>query len=128
MVRYVPFRLMSITWSHSSGVILSMGAQVPLMPALANTMSSRPHRSTVCRTAASTSSETETSQTVTRASPPLRRIACSTCRSSLRRGSAATTRTPSRLSNSAAARPIPDPAPVTNATLPFMDFGSLAIK
>ena len=105
-----------MVFPHSSGFSSSMGAQTPLIPALAKTMSIRPQRSQIRRTAASMSSASEMSATTAIASPPSFSIrATVSCNSSSERPSAAIF-APSRAIKKAEAWPIPDPAPVTIAT------------
>ena len=49
IVRKVPVRLIASVFSHSSSASSSIGAQTPLTPALAKTISSRPQRSLTAR-------------------------------------------------------------------------------
>src|SRR5829696_1359296 len=118
MVRYVPRRFTAMVASHSSGCSSSMGAQTPLMPALANTMSRRPKARTVSSTALCISSELATSATSGSALPPARSMSAAASRISDSVWLRTPTRAPSRAKRTAVARPMPDPAPVTSATLP----------
>src|SRR3990170_6195578 len=89
------------------------------MPALFTSTSSRPQRSTVARTIPSTSAATDTSAWTEAASPPLSAI-CRATRSALSPSrSAHITFAPSWPNSAAVARPMPDAAPVTSATLSF---------
>ncbi|MNI25232.1 hypothetical protein D3C73_788730 [compost metagenome] len=117
-VAKVPRRLMFMVWSQDSISMVSMGVIAPLIPALAKTMSSLPHFSAACFTAASTCCGSAMSHSMTTASPPssstcLRTFsAFSTVRSSI------ATFAPLRAKASTDARPMPDPPPLTIATLP----------
>ena len=97
------------------------------MPALLNAKSSRPNASTVLASAAFTSAAFVTSHRAATARPP-----CPSTRRTVSRlpssdTSATTTLAPSRANATAAARPMPFAAPVTNATFPAKPFFSLIV-
>jgi hypothetical protein len=108
-----PSRFVATTSRHCSGVTASNGALGPNMPALLNRRSIRPSRSRTSAKHASTSAASVTSTGATTADA--RPAAVSS--SAARRRPASTTCQPSSSSAWAAARPMPDPAPVTTATL-----------
>lgn len=95
-----------------------MGAITPEMPALFTAQSSRPKASTAPRMSASTSAGFEMSQRMKRASPPCFWMAATVSAPPGTFTSETITRAPSRANTAAAARPIPEPAPVTSAALP----------
>ncbi len=124
-VRKVPVRLIVSVCVHSSGVKSLMGAQTPLMPALASTTSSWLHSLSIWAMAFSISSGTEMSAARAIAWPPsalMRSIV--SVRSSAVRPSAAIL-APALARRMADAWPMPDPAPVTNATLFFSSISHL---
>src|SRR5881296_1206897 len=86
-------------------------------------MSSRPHAATVLPIASRLSSPRLTSAVRARAWPPAFSICCVVPRAASASRSTTVTRAPSRAKRSAVAWPMPDPAPVTRATLAasFMD-------
>ncbi|MNL44871.1 hypothetical protein D3C87_1674730 [compost metagenome] len=104
--------------SHSSGASSSIGAHTPLIPALATTMSSRPKCPSVSATSARIAPSSVTSATLALALPPAFSISAAVASTSSRVRLITTTAAPSRASFNAVALPIPDPAPVTSATLP----------
>src|SRR5947209_6775984 len=123
-------RLVSMIRSHSSSSYSAVGAAfLGSMPALLNAKSSRPKASTVLSRAAFTSAARVTSHRTATARPPcssiMRAVSWLPCSDM----SAATTLAPSRANASAAARPMPLAAPVTNATFPpKLPFWFLAIS
>src|SRR5262245_48722049 len=86
------------------------------MPAQLSTTSRRPNRSRARPIAASTSSARVTSHCTAAASPPAPRMRPTVSRAPLSSTSAATTVAPRSARRSAAARPIPEAAPVTSPT------------
>src|SRR5438128_1573584 len=123
-------RLVSMIRFHSSSSYSAVGAGfLGSMPALLNAQSSRPTDSTVLARAAFTSAARVTSHRTASARPPCfsirRAVSWLPCSDT----SAATTLAPSRANASAAARPMPLAAPVTNATFPpKLPFWFLAIS
>ena len=118
MHSHTPVTLTAIVRSKSFWVQAVVDLPLPSIPALLNAQSSRPYASTARPTIASTSAEFETSARTNVAAPPAA-VTCSTVSwppASVT--SATTTLAPSRAKTSAAARPIPDPPPVTSATFP----------
>src|SRR6266540_664908 len=89
------------------------------MPAFAKRTSSRPKASTVCFTMPATWPELWTSTARPSARRPARAMASAADRAPSPSMSARTTAAPSAHSRSALARPIPEAAPVTMATLPW---------
>src|SRR5689334_10480120 len=106
--------------SHSSTVVSPIGPKAPPTPALLNTQSSPPKRSTASATSAATSRSAETStRSAARRSPaPCARASAIVSARVASLTSPMTTRAPSRRKVSALARPMPLPPPVTRATLP----------
>ncbi len=109
---------MSISWRHVASSICAVWPNPPI-PATLHNISSRPrHLRAVAisasHDAASPASNAKTALSVARL--PAVRIAPSRLRS------AQITSAPSVASRTAVARPIPDAAPVTSATLPFKPF------
>jgi hypothetical protein len=92
-----------------------VGTCGPPMPALLTATSSRPNPSTAARTISSQALGSVTSTTCARASSPM---ASATRRAGSALTSVTSTFAPRRASSVAHASPIPDPAPVTTATLP----------
>src|SRR3954470_16656942 len=113
-----PRRLVVTTRSKSASVMSAMGVGRSSTPALLKAMSSRPKRATVLSSASPTWSLLVTSQAMARAVPPscsiCSAVACAACWFK----STATTSAPSWAKATAVALPMPEPAPVTNATLP----------
>src|SRR5437667_141745 len=112
-------RLVSMIRFHSSSSYSAVGAGfLGSMPALLNAKSSRPKASTVLSKAALTSAARVTSHRTASARPPcasiMRAVSWLPCSDT----SATTTLAPSWANASAAARPMPLAAPVTNATFP----------
>ena len=114
--------LTAMTLSHSSSVTSRIEPLLEI-PTLLTRMSSLPYRSTAAATIRRQSDSIVTSALKTEASPPSPRIRArvSSARSSCM--SASTTLAPSLAKSTAAAFPLPmpaplDPAPVTMATLP----------
>src|SRR5256885_7776404 len=106
--------LMDQTWSKSSSEYSPVLATTPSMPALLWRMSSRPKLSTAVASMRWMSALLATSVWTARQPSP-RRLATSSWAPEM---SAATTLAPSRWNASAVAAPMPEPAPVTTATLP----------
>ena len=104
--------------SHSSSVISVVTPGFCSAPALLNAMSRRPNTSTAWFSAACTSSDRVTSQRTVRALPPSSVIIRAVSWLPWSDTSASTTLAPSRAKASAVVRPMPLPAPVTNAILP----------
>src|SRR5574341_181857 len=119
-----PLRLVSRMSSHSASVVV-VTSERRKMPALFTRTSTRPNRSTVARTRASASGTRRTSPATARASPPARAIAPVTARMGSGRRPATATRAPSRANAIAMASPMPEPPPVTRATLPPSFIGRL---
>src|SRR6478609_914189 len=115
MQKNVPSRWTAITWCHDSIGYSPTSACAPAMPALLTAMSRRPKVSvavpTIVRHDATSLTSTATASAASPISPATRSAA-----SCLR--SATTTFAPRSASSRAHASPIPDPAPVTSATLP----------
>src|SRR5208282_383574 len=86
-------------------------------PALLNRMSSRPNALTVSLTIRSTSAPTRTSTDTDLATPPAFSISAAVLAADSARTSASISFAPSCANRIALARPIPEPAPVINATL-----------
>src|SRR5690625_3687460 len=80
--------------------------------------SSRPKRSTAARTASSTDSRLATSHRTASASPFFSATIAAVCSTVSLFTSAATTLAPCSANNTHAARPTPEPAPVTSTTFP----------
>ena len=114
MPRKTPRRFTATRRSNRSSSVSSSGWCGALKPALLNTTSSRPNASTAAANIACTSAACETSACTAIASLPISAAADSSCPLT----SAQTTLAPSSANSSAEARPMPDPAPVTTATLP----------
>src|SRR6266404_1352398 len=119
MHRKTPRRSMLMIRSHSSSSTSAVGTNFfGSTPALLKATSSRPKASTVLCRAALTSSPRVTSHLTASARPPcssiMRAVSWLPCSDT----SATTTLAPSRANASAAARPMPLAAPVTNATFP----------
>src|SRR5437773_5566897 len=87
------------------------------MPALLTRMSIRPNSLATASTAASTSAGAETSQHRATASSSAARIAAAARSAASESMSNTATRAPCRANSVAIAAPMPDPAPVTTATL-----------
>src|SRR6185312_9227586 len=106
--------------SHSSTVVSPMGPKAPPTPALLNTQSSPPKRSTARATSAATSrsAETSTRSGARRSAVPRARASATVSARLASLTSPMATRAPSRRKVSALARPMPLPPPVTRATLP----------
>src|SRR6185312_10180292 len=105
--------------SHSAGGMSSMGAQTPLMPALAMTMSSRP----ACCSRASTATRIWASSAISvggraMALPPDSAMDAATAATRSARISSRPTVAPPPASSRAVASPTPEPPPVTSATRP----------
>ena len=113
MPRKTPRRFTATRRSNTSSSVSSSGWWASI-PALLNTTSSRPNVSTAAANIAFTSAACETSARTAIASWPISAAADSWCPLT----SAQTTLAPSAANSSAEARPMPDPAPVTTATLP----------
>src|SRR5437773_3752867 len=111
-------RLVSMIRFHSSSYSAVGAGFLGSMPALLNAKSSRPKASTVLSRAAITSAARVTSHRTASARPPrasiMRAVSWLPCSDT----SATTTLAPSWANASAAARPMPLAAPVTNATFP----------
>src|SRR4051794_12415317 len=119
MHRKTPRRLMSMIRFHSSSSYSAVGAGfLGSMPALLKAKSNRPNASTVLARAAFTSSAPVTLHRTASARPPCSSIRRAVSWLPCSDTSAATTLAPSRANASAAARPMPLAAPVTNATFP----------
>ena len=117
-----PVRLTAMTRSHSARVCSRMLA-VALVPALYISTSSAPNASKGAWASACAADDSLTSATKVDARPPARVIESTVAETPALLTSAHTTLAPSRASNSAPARPMPLPAPTTNAVFP----SSLAI-
>src|SRR5262249_24339413 len=102
---------LAIVWSRQKRTGL-------FRPALLTRMSIRLCRARMPCTTASTAAESRTSRTATSAEPPSLRIAETPRSSSSARRPDSTTCAPASASSCAPARPIPLPAPVTQATDP----------
>src|SRR5947208_4192312 len=119
MHRNTPRRSMLMIRSHATPSTSAVGTNFfGSTPALLKATSSRPKASTVLSRAALTSSPRVTSHVTASARPPcssiMRAVSWLPCSDT----SATTTLAPSRANASAAARPMPLAAPVTNATFP----------
>src|SRR5438067_12169121 len=130
MHRKTPRRLVSRIRFHSSSSYSAVGAGfLGSMPALLKAKSSRPKASTVLARPTFTSSARVTSHRTATARPPCSSIRRAVSWLPCSDTSAATTLAPSRANASAAARPMPLAAPVTNATFPpKLPFWFLAIS
>src|SRR2546430_1234290 len=115
--RKEPVRLVSTTDCHSSNGKSSRDTADAPRPALLNRRSRRPNVSLVRAKRALTAEGSVTSVGTTSACAPDRVASRAVSSSGSRRRPARTTAYPSRASATAVARPIPDPAPVTTATL-----------
>src|SRR5215471_5951667 len=125
--RKVPLAFTDMTLSKSSSACSARGTILPSMPALLHAQSSRPKAATALAIKALTFAASVTSARTKIASPAfsLMRATVSLPPSSFK--SETTTLAPSSANLSAAARPIPAPAPVTRATFPdTRPIGSLA--
>jgi hypothetical protein len=110
----MPFRLMSTTPFHCAGVQSSNGPGGLPVPALLKTRSTRPKRSTAAANRASTEAGLPTSVGTASTREPAPDSSATWSSGSGRRP-ANTTLQPSASRASAAARPMPLPAPVTTA-------------
>src|ERR1700716_814241 len=115
--RNAPVRLVSTTDLHSWYGTSSSGTGEALLPALLNSRSTRPNVSLVLSNRALTDKGSPTSVRTTNARAPAASPSAAVVSRGSRRRPARTIAYPSRPSASAAALPIPDPAPVTTATL-----------
>ena len=104
-----------MTAAQPSSGYSPVGACGPPIPALLTATSSRPNASTAAATIASQAAGSVTSTTCGRAASPM---AAATASAGSARTSATRTFAPRRASSVAQASPMPDPAPVTIATLP----------
>src|SRR4029453_9404138 len=111
-------RLMARIRSHSSSVTSAVTPGFCSAPALLKAMSRRPNAPTAWFSAACTSSDRVTSQRTARERLPSSSIIRAVSWSPWSDKSASTPLAPSRAKASAVVRPMPLPAPVTNATLP----------
>src|SRR5262245_25687772 len=115
--RNAPVRLVRTTASHCSSDNSSIGTAGAPIPALLNRTSSRPNASTVrskrARTATGSPTSVGTTSDLPASAAIIREVPSS--RSVWR--PAIATENPSRASATAAARPMPDPAPVTMAII-----------
>lgn len=102
-----------------------MALPFPSIPALLNAQSSLPYTSTARPTIASTSARFETSARANVAAPPAAATCLVVSWPPASVTSATTTLASSHAKISAAARPIPDPPPVTSATFPATRPGTL---
>src|SRR4051812_23119172 len=123
-------RLVSMSRLHSSSSYSAVGVGfLGSTPALLKAKSSRPNVVATLAKAASTSSDRVTSQRTASACPPCSSIMRAVPWLPRSDKSATTTLTPSRANASAAARPMPLAAPVTNATFsskPLLSFIAVA--
>src|SRR5262245_53736935 len=116
-IRKVPFTLTAMIASHVASSVSITVPEEP-MPALLTRMSRVPKAATVSFTTRRQSPSRETSAACARARAPASAMLLATsCAASSERSTSATD-APSRPKASAVARPIPEPAPVTSATLP----------
>ncbi len=116
--RNTPRTLTSHMRSKSSGVMSTTLLKTP-MPALFTRMSILPYRSIADTMSRATCCSSDTSAGTTSAPLPRSSIAPATLSRVARVLAASTTSAPSRAKESATDFPIPFPAPVTIATLPF---------
>src|SRR5215470_12117657 len=105
----------STTWRNTSVGYSAIGAMTPLMPALLNSTSRPPNRSTACASATITWSSSVTSVTLQLPTSGPSSAAAAASRSADR--PARCTRAPSAANSRAVARPIPLSPPVIRATL-----------
>ena len=114
---------MTSCWRSQSSIDVSNSGFEIDRPALLTTMSTPPKARTASRKPAATWASSVTSQaTLTAASgPPISSATAWALAASM---SATTTHAPSAASRSAIARPMPEPAPVTNATRPASGRGA----
>src|SRR4029450_7282671 len=119
-VRNIPVRLTSSTWRQTPTSRRSARSSCPAsrMPAFATTVSSPPNLSSALVMARSTCAASATSAASATAVPAASAIAAAVSAAAAWFTSRQPTRAPSAASLSAAARPIPLPAPVTTARLP----------
>src|SRR5579862_2796781 len=113
-----PMRLMSSVHFQSSIVAVQMGPATAT-PALLKTRWTAPNFSQALAASASRSPGFETSQRMHSARTPICAIAISVSRMPFSSMSASTTFAPSRAQAITSSRPMPLPAPVTTAVLPF---------
>jgi hypothetical protein len=110
-------RLTRMTRSHSASDT-SAAADIPsMMPALFTSTSSPPKVSTAAATTCSTTAGSLRSPVTATAVPPAASISATTALAVSALTSATTTLAPSPANRSAAARPMPEPAPVTTTLL-----------
>ncbi len=115
--RNVPLALTAKHRSQSSSVA-SITEPLLFTPALLYNTSTRPNSLLIWANALSTWAGSAMSAPTATALPPAPAISAAVSLAASAAMSTSATAAPSRANNSAAARPIPDPAPVTTATLP----------
>ena len=118
MHRNTPLALTFRTLSQSSASRSSASLSRISMPALLNAPSRRPNSATARPTIAATSASFETSASTAYATPPAPAIPLATSSTTAPMRPLTTTFAPAPARISDAARPIPEPAPVTMTTLP----------
>ncbi len=107
------------TASQSPGAISASGAMGPTVPALLKAISSPPNSSFAAATSVAWVRASDTSPATQCAFPPNAAISCATLSRPASPRAFSTSDAPSRAKSNAAARPIPDDAPVMIATLSF---------
>src|SRR5437899_6353400 len=112
-----PLRLIELTRSNSSPLASAVSAIGLCTPALLNAASSLPKVDTVCTTMAATWLSSLTSQRIASALCPTATISLAAACTDSSLLSASTTEAPASANAFAVARPMPEPAPVTSATL-----------
>ena len=122
-----PIRFTPSTRCHSSRLVWSTGPAWPT-PALLWSTSTAPSSANTRSASASTEAGSRTSAVCTVAWPPAAWISPATPVALASSTSTTCTLAPRRASSSAVERPMPEPAPVTTATLPAKSRSSLATE
>ena len=119
VIRNAPVRLVSTTARQvSRATVLDRRRPAPRRPALLNSRSSRPNRSpTIAKSASTAASSVMSAGTTIASAPAAAQRSRAVSSSGARRRPTSTTVKPAPASPTAAARPIPEPAPVMSAIL-----------
>src|SRR5579885_401215 len=126
--RNTPRKLIAITRSKASHVILPIRADSPSIPALLNATPGVPSCRIVLSTIRLASSSIDTSARIAIALPPPRSISEAVSSAAFSSISTAAIFAPSRANSIAVALPMPDPAPVIRAIFPSSFFMSLLLE
>src|SRR5437870_4589528 len=117
MLFQTPRRLIAVTRSNSSPLASAVSTAGDCTPALLNAASRRPKVDTVCSIIAATSASSATLQRTAIALWSAETSSSAAERTAFSSMSASTTAAPASAKALAVARPMPEPAPVTSATL-----------